>query len=47
MSESTGRASGTRRIQWTGDLIELFFPRGLDGVIPVFGSFELRNLSII
>ena len=35
------------RIQWTGDLIELFFTRGLYGVVPVFGSFELRNLSIL
>ena len=35
------------RIQWTGDLIELFFTRGLYGVVPVFGSFELRHLSIL
>ena len=35
------------RIQWTGDLIELFFTRGLYGVLPVNGAFQLRNLSII
>jgi polysaccharide export outer membrane protein len=35
------------RIQWTGDLIELFFTRGLYGVLPVNGVFQLRNLSVI
>jgi polysaccharide export outer membrane protein len=35
------------RIQWTGDLIELFFTRGLYGVPPVNGVFQLRNLSVI
>ncbi|MBT4864990.1 MAG: polysaccharide biosynthesis/export family protein [Planctomycetaceae bacterium] len=35
------------RIQWTGDLIELFFTRGLYGVLPINGAFQLRNLSVI
>ncbi len=35
------------RIQWTGDLIELFFTRGLYGVLPINGTFQLRNLSVI
>ena len=34
-------------IQWTGDLIELIFTRGLYSVLPINGTFQLRNLSVL
>jgi polysaccharide export outer membrane protein len=34
-------------IQWTGDLIELFFTRGIYGVLPIGGSVSIGELSVL
>ena len=34
-------------IQWTGDLIELIFTRGIYGVVPMFYAINFAKLSTI
>jgi polysaccharide export outer membrane protein len=36
-----------RPIQWTGDLIEMFFTRGVYGVVPAVYSFQFAKLSTL
>jgi polysaccharide export outer membrane protein len=36
-----------RPIQWTGDLIEMFFTRGVYGVVPAIYTFQFAKLSTL